>query len=81
MSATLTPDVGGRPATRRIWNAIVQANGPVTQRELAEQLGIDRADICRHVARLRERGLLEIGWDPQNPRTQIIEPQETYRHD
>lgn len=81
MSATLTPDVGGRPQTRRVWNAIVQHDGPVTQRELSEELEMHRSEICRHIRWLRERELLEIGWDPFNPRAQLIEPIEAYRHE
>lgn len=69
-------------AFRILWLLVEQ--GPLTQRELSEQLQLERSTVTRQVAAALERGLLERH-DSAGRGGRVLRPtaagEEAYRHD
>jgi DNA-binding MarR family transcriptional regulator len=51
---------------------MVKVLGPATQQRIATALDVSRASISQRVGQLRERGLLEVGINPEDSRAQLV---------
>lgn len=52
---------------------LISHDGPVTQTELSEELGIHKATVNHHIKELRKKGLVSVTIDPKDSRKKIIE--------
>jgi predicted ArsR family transcriptional regulator len=50
------------PTRRRMYDAVRQAQGPLTRDEVAERTGADRRLVAFHLDRLAESGLLDVDY-------------------
>ncbi|MCJ2562599.1 MAG: MarR family transcriptional regulator, partial [Candidatus Thermoplasmatota archaeon] len=65
-SAALTPK------QKETLLSLIAHDGPVTQTELSEELGIHKATVNHHIKELRKKGLVSVTIDPKDSRKKII---------